>query len=97
MRALKVLLATAVTLGRLIAFRTLPAPEVIVVPVGVIDKPLTVVAEADVALALVKLRLARLELLVLSAASETLRIGPAVAELVSVSPAKVGVEEVAIS
>jgi len=81
------LLATGLTLGRFIAFKVF-VPEVDV-PVGVIERPLTVIVPDPAAL--VKVRFVRLVLLVVKAESLTLRIGPPTALLLSVAPAKLGV------
>ena len=78
MKALKVLPVTVVTLGKLMLFSVLLP---LVVPVGVIDSPLTVVA-VPLALAFVKVNCPRLELLLLNAVSARDKTGPAVLALV---------------
>jgi len=90
LKAVKVLLAIGVTFGRLIEFRVLALALELVVPVGVMLTPFMVVAVED-ALALVKLKLARLALLVFRAISDRLKIDPEVAVPFKVAPAKVGV------
>jgi hypothetical protein len=89
-RALKELLVTVVTFGRLIEFRVLALALVLVDPVGRIDNPLTVVAVEE-ALALVKLKSASLELLPVNEESDRLKIDPEAAVPFRVAPAKVGV------
>jgi len=89
-KALKELLATGLTFGRLMAFRMLALAFELVDPVGVIEMPLTLV-EVDELLVLVKVRLARFDPVPLNELSEMLNILPDVAALVKVCPAKVGV------
>jgi len=89
-RALKVLLATGVTFGRLIELLVLFP---LAVPVELMVRPFTVVAVTEL-LALVKLKLARFELLPVKELLVRLKIVPEVAVLVRVCPAKVGVAAV---
>ncbi len=85
-KPLKVLLATVVTLGRLIEFKVLALALALVVPVGVIDTPLIVVAVMD-ELALVKVRLPKLELLPVRDELARVKIFPvAVVEVILVVP-----------
>jgi len=91
LKELKVLLVTGVTLGRLTVFKIFPAPEVTIVPVGLIDRPFTVVVPTEVALALVKVKLARLEPFPLNNEFDIRRTLPLVMDEVKVSPLKVGV------
>src|SRR5205809_1040061 len=81
-KALKLLLAMVVTLGRLMALRVLALALLLVVPVGVMDRPLTVV-EVALLLALVKVSCPRLAPLALRAVSATERMEPEVVALVT--------------
>lgn len=85
-RAVNELLAIVVTFGRLIVFRVLALELALVVPVAVIERPLTVVA-VEVELALVKVKLARLELVEVKEESVNERALPeAVAEVILAVP-----------
>src|ERR1700733_5938501 len=80
-KALKTLPATVVTLGKLMLFRVLLP---LAVPVGVIDKPFTVVA-VPLLLAFVKVNWPRLAPVVLRAVLDTEKIEPLVVALVTES------------